>query len=167
MNRYPQLKGQFAGLGIDEKGASTYASCYVHSGLINVNTSYFGKLSKIAESYDADVKLNWHPKGTDWKSIITHEIGHAIDGFLSRNGYGTITNSYNIKNASVEMRRKVLKELKLTKKNISSEVSRYASKNDAEFFAECFAEYFDSDNPRPVAKKFGEIIEEWMKGTVK
>lgn len=167
MNRYPQLKGEFYGLGVNEKGASTYASCFMHNGSINVNAAYYGKLSKIAESYDADVKLNWHPQGTDWKSIITHEIGHAVDGYLTRNGHGEVTTSYNVKNASTKMRRQVLKELKLTKNDISAHVSRYASKNDAEFFAECFAEYIDSDEPRLMAKKFGEILEEWMKGLVK
>jgi SPP1 gp7 family putative phage head morphogenesis protein len=167
MNRYPQLKGEFYGLGVNEKGANTYASCYVYNGSINVNPSFYGKLSKITESYDADVKLNWHPQGTDWKSIITHEIGHAVDGYLTRNGHGEVTTSYNVKNASTKMRKQVLKELKLAKNDISAHVSRYASKNDAEFFAECFAEYIDSDEPRLMAKKFGEILEEWMKGLVK
>ena len=166
VNQYPQLKGEFFGLGTNENRTNTYASCYLHNGLINVNTAYYGKLSKIAESYDADVKLNWHPMGTDWKSIITHEIGHAVDGFLSRKGLAEMVGS-NIKNASVKMRKQVLKELKLTKNDISKEVSRYASKDDAEFFAECFAEYIDSLEPRPMAKKFGEILDEWMKGMVK
>jgi len=167
MRRYPQLKGQFSGLGIRERGSSTYASCYLYNGEVNVNTKFFGDLKNIAESYDADVKLNWHPKGTDWKSIITHEIGHAVDGFLTRNGYGSLTAYGNMKEASTNMRSKVLKSLKLAKKDIPKEVSRYGSKNDHEFFAECFAEYIDSEDPRPVAKKFGEILEEWMKGTVK
>ena len=163
MTKFPQLKGKFDSLGIKEKGASTYASCYLYNGNINVNPSYYSKFLKISESYDADVKIGWHPPGTDWKSIITHEIGHAVDGVLSKNGHGTMS-GFNIKNSSYEMRKQVLKELKLVKNDIGKEVSRYGSKNDAEFFAECFAEYIDSKTPRRVASKFGEILELWMKG---
>lgn len=32
-----------------------------------------------------------------------------------------------------------------------------------EFFAEAFAEYMDSPNPRPLAKAFGEVITSILK----
>jgi SPP1 gp7 family putative phage head morphogenesis protein len=166
MNKFPQLKGEFHSLGVNEQRSSTYASCYVYSGRINVNPKYFGDLQKIEKSFTGDVGSGFHPKGTDWKSIVTHELGHAVDGFLSRNGHGELS-GYTMKSSSYKMRKQVLKELKLAKKDISSEVSRYGSKDDDEFFAECFAEYMESNEPRRVAKKFGEILEEWMKGLVK
>lgn len=38
-------------------------------------------------------------------------------------------------------------------------VSRYASKNNQEWFAECFAEYITSANPRVVTTEFGKELE--------
>ena len=48
--------------------------------------------------------------------------------------------------------------------DIRNEVSGYATKDAQEWFAECFAEYMVSDEPRPVAAKFGEMLEELLKG---
>ena len=38
-------------------------------------------------------------------------------------------------------------------------VSRYASQNAQEWFAECYAEYITSPYPSDIAKKFGEFLE--------
>ena len=48
--------------------------------------------------------------------------------------------------------------------DVATAVSGYASKNHFEWFAECFAEYLDSENPRQVAAEFGKQLEEIMKG---
>ena len=48
--------------------------------------------------------------------------------------------------------------------DIEKSVSGYATQNHFEWFAECFAEYMESPNPRPVAQKFGEMLEELLKG---
>ena len=42
---------------------------------------------------------------------------------------------------------------------VSEYVSRYASKNPQEWFAECFAEYITSADPRVVASEFGKELE--------
>lgn len=171
IDRYPDLVGQFKTLGIRERGGNTYASCYVHSGDINVNVQYFGDAAKLAKSYERDLLTGFHPAGTDGYSIITHEIGHAVDGYMTRNGIAEIGSGFNIKNASTVIRKRALKELKMALKDVPKEVSRYGAKNDAEFFAEAFAEYMDSKSPRPVAKKVGEIVDELMdkirKGEIK
>ena len=41
---------------------------------------------------------------------------------------------------------------------IKQHISEYAADNAKEFFAECFAEYVMSDNPREAASFFGEVI---------
>ena len=45
---------------------------------------------------------------------------------------------------------------------IEKSVSRYATKNNKEWFAECFAEYITSANPRLVASEFGKELEKLM-----
>lgn len=163
-NKYPQLKGQFSGLGINENGASTYASCVSASGSVNVNPKYFKSLEGLQKTYASDVARGFHPPGTDCTAIITHELGHALDGYMTNAGVAGGNWRYR---TSYHMKMAVLKSLKLTEYDVGTQVSRYATKNDAEFFAECFAEYIHSDNPRPVAKRFGKLLGEWLKGMVK
>jgi hypothetical protein len=43
-------------------------------------------------------------------------------------------------------------------RGIKEEVSSYAGKNIHEFIAECWAESFNSDSPRPFAASAAEII---------
>lgn len=162
MDRYPQLIGQFRSLGTAETRGNVYASCSSYSGRINVNPKYFADEAKLIKSYDNDLGSGFHPKDTDGYSIITHEIGHAVDGFMTRNGVGDFTSMFNMKDASFTIRKRALKELKLTKNDIRRGVSGYGTKNDAEFFAEAFSEYMDSPTPRPIAKKVGEIVDELM-----
>lgn len=40
----------------------------------------------------------------------------------------------------------------------------YATQDAQEWFAECFCEWMDSENPRPVAVEFGKQLLELMKG---
>lgn len=171
IDRYPDLVGKFKTLGIKEKGGNTYASCYVHNGDINVNVQYFGDTDKLAKSYERDLATGFHPAGTDAYSIITHEIGHAVDGYMTYRGVAEMGSGFNFKHASTVIRKRALKELKMALKDVPTEVSRYGAKNDAEFFAEAFAEFMDSSSPRPIAKKVGEIIDELMdkirKGEIK
>jgi hypothetical protein len=46
------------------------------------------------------------------------------------------------------------------KPEITMGLSKYATENWMEFMAECFAEYKLSPNPRPIARMFGEFIDE-------
>ena len=74
--------------------------------------------------------------------------------------------SGKVKRMSSVMRTKVLKKVGLKTgdiRSIEQQVSGYATKNAAEFFAECFAEYMKSENPRPVATEFGKQLEEILK----
>lgn len=159
--RYPQLIGEFRGLGTGVKGASVYANCQVSTGEININPFYFGEKAKLLSKYEKDVRMAFHPENTTGFAIVTHEIAHAIDGYLSRNGFGTIK-GWNMKDASVAIRTRALKELKLAKKHVQAGLSEYATKSDAEFFAEAFAEYIHSPAPRDIARKVGEITEEML-----
>jgi hypothetical protein len=168
ISKYPQLKGKFDQIEAKALG-QTYARAHMNgSGSIEININYYKDASKLETSYNKDVSTGFHPAGTTYKSVITHEIGHVIDDLISTSGHGTIVSrgpyAYpKLTNASTYMRREVLKSLKLTKSDIIKGVSSYAAKNDLEFFAECFAEYMTSKNPRPMAAKFGEILNDWIK----
>ena len=65
---------------------------------------------------------------------------------------------------SAYLRPKVMKACGLKVSDIAREVSGYATYDAKEWFAECFCEWMESEDPRPVAKEFGKQLEALMKG---
>lgn len=166
--KYPQLKGKFGAVTSKNLGSGTYAQCWLRSdGRVDVNNAsgFYSNWSNVVKSYEMDVLSNWHPFGTTAESVVTHEVGHAIDGYLANSG---ILGGYNAageyRYASSLLRSKVMKQCGLTVKDSASAVSIYGSTNPQEWFAEAFAEYITSANPRPVAATIGKEIERLLKG---
>lgn len=166
-DKFPQLKGKLNSVGSMKLGGMTYAQCSFglgHGG-VTVNTQYFSNAEKLAKSYANDLQSGFHPKGTDFNSIVMHELGHAVDDYLTYTEMiSGVLNGWKPKIVSADLRPKVMKACGLKISDIREEVSGYATKDPQEWFAECFAEYMDSDAPRPVAAKFGEMLEELLKG---
>ena len=166
-NVYPQTRGKIGGVTAMDLGSSTYAQCYLYGNKrIEANSSekFFGDFSKVTELYNNDIRVGWHPVGTTAESIIIHELGHAIDGLLTDakvlGGGDWAAKKY--RTTSFYLRSKVAMSTGTKIKDMGSSVSIYGSMNEMEWFAECFAEYLTSANPRPVAKKFGEMLEKLM-----
>lgn len=165
---YPQVRNKIGGVTAKDLGGGTYAQCYLYSDKrIEVNNSdeFFGDFNRVIKSYENDVKWKWHPVGTTAESIVIHELGHAIDGLLTDaevldSGFSLKSEKYHT--ASFYIRSKVAMSTGVKIKDMGSSVSTYGSSNEMEWFAECFAEYLTSANPRPVAKKFGEMLEKLM-----
>lgn len=166
--KYPQLKGKFGAVTSKNLGSSTYAQCWLRSdGRVDVNNAngFYSNWSNVVKSYERDILSNWHPFGTTAESVVTHEVGHAIDGYLANSGIlGGYNTAGEYRYASSLLRSKVMKQCGLTVKDSASAVSRYGSTNPQEWFAEAFAEYITSANPRPVAATLGKEIERLLKG---
>lgn len=165
--KYPQLIGKVRGINASSLKAGTYAQCNVGTGRggITVSTLYYSDARKLAKTYEKDVAGGYHPAGTTWESILTHEFGHTIDDFLSNKLYlFGMKNHWEAKYASAALRPKVMKACGMKVSDAYKEVSGYASKDHFEWFAECFAEYMDSPQPRRVAQEFGRTLDEIMKG---
>lgn len=71
-----------------------------------------------------------------------HEVAHQIDFALGLSKNAEMVSLYR----------------SMSYQEIASGLSRYGAENIAEFIAEGWAEYCNSDNPRPIAKQIGEII---------
>lgn len=127
-------------------------------------------------------------------STIVHEYGHQLDGYLTLKGvYGGSVSQYGVTRTSAAVQKEVLRRIGLTDERlreirrqyasqgfsgenlnhavrferqdfIESHLSSYAYENCNEFFAEAFSEYMMSDNPRELARVFGEVLEEIMEG---
>ena len=186
LNKYPELKGQLASFKYDGAKGNAYASCRTLTGEIQTH-KMFANDDKLVQNYASDVAAGFHPVGTDHNSIIVHELGHALDGYMTKkkllgadyNSYGVLHSAsqtakdmtlkflgFDRQEIAIELksqgltlsqRRDILNERE--KEFIAEHISKYAAENEKEFFAECFAEYVTSDEPREAAKIFGKIID--------
>lgn len=162
---FPMLKGTMYCLSPEALSADTYAHCHMYSGEVNISKKFFSDWDKLSKSVEHDVQSGWHPQGTENpKSIIAHEIGHAIDGYLTikKNMFG-YTPGGNYKYASSVLRPKVMKAAGYKVSDVGKAVSRYATTNAKEWFAESFSEYVSSSNPRPAAAAFGRELKKLLK----
>lgn len=164
-DKYPQLKGFFNGVISFSLGSGTYADCNLSSGTIRVSDSMYRSVDALSRQYAADIRSNWHPVGTDWSAIVTHEIGHAIDGYISQRMRGTDSSYSSWDFNSTEMRSKIAARLGVptSSESISREVSRYGGTKSVEWFAESFAEGMRSVNPRRMAKEFMKDLDEILR----
>lgn len=166
-NRYPQLKGKLNAVTSQLLNSMTYAQCSFglgHGG-ISVNTKFYSDMEKLRKSVANDEAKGFHPKGLlTEESVVMHELGHAIDDYLTYTRFAAGVKGWKPKIVSADLRPKVMRACGLKISNIRTEVSGYATKDAQEWFAECFAEYMLSEAPRAVAAKFGEMLEELLKG---
>ena len=190
IEKFPQLKGHFTKIEYDES-IDAIASSYSITGSVKLSKK-FKDYQKLQKEYDYDVRLRWHPKGTTAQSTITHEIGHQLDGLLTKKGiYGGSVSQYGITRTSVAVQKEVLSRIGLSderlreirkqysdmgykgkdlnhavqferKEFIEKHICSYAAENSNEFFACLYAEYMDSPEPREAATIFGEILERIM-----
>ena len=105
---------------------------------------------RFLNSIKGDVATKFHPQGCDTiRSILDHEIGHQIDDMLDLWDNVEIARLYK----------------SMTPAEMTDKLSRYAWDNsnmmkEREFIAEAWSEYVNNPEPREVARKVGEIIEE-------
>ncbi len=165
-NRLPELRGQLNCINARKLSAGTYAQCSygLGRGGISVNTSYFSDVERLTKLYANDLAHGFHPAGTTYGSIVTHELGHAVDDYLSVIHQLAGLNGWRAKKVSAYLRPKVMKACGLKVSDTRTAVSGYATQDAQEWFAECFCEWMDSENPRPVAVEFGKQLLELMKG---
>lgn len=160
-DKFPQLAKQGYGkLAKENIKSSTYANNLSIVNSVTLNSSWYDDLPKLEKSYADDVSSEWHPQGTNYNSIITHELGHGLLGYIQS----------NLGVSGKAIRSKVLKKLGLHIKDINTHLSRYPNNSRDpvhEFFAEAFAEYMDSPNPRPLAVEFGKEIERILRDSDK
>ena len=165
-DRYPQLIGAFSGVKSFDLGNGVYADCNLQTRQIRVSDTMYRNAQALARQYASDIRSNWHPAGTDWQAIITHEIGHAIDGFISQKldvGGRSFYRDWHQNSAMLQ--KKVADKLNIapTRDRISKEVSRYGASNTAEWFAEAFAEGMRSSTPRRMAVELMKELDEIMR----
>ncbi len=186
---FPQLKGHLKSIKYSDKIADgTIALSHSIAGTIDVGPAFLD-YDTLAKKYAYGVKIGQYAKGTTVDSILMHEMGHQVDGLLTKNGlfdgeigmYGTIRSSQAIQNDILDvlgLSAQRLKDIRqeyrdkgytgkdlthavLTERKwfIEEHVSGYAATNEREFLAECFSELVTSEHPREAAQELGKILE--------
>lgn len=163
--KYPELKGAVGELKTTaSKRAYAFIETHMDGSMkLAVSTMKYGRgMKSLEDSYKRDLEAGFHPKGTTAKDIITHEYGHVYAGVQTKRKFGvaaskTLDHSDGFsfilerknKNWETSIRNTAAKELGISASEFAGRISRYAKTNAAETFAEAFAEFNSSPNPRP------------------
>ena len=159
--KFPQMRGKLAAPVSAKKDRTIYADCMVGfgNGGITINRSRFYDYGKFKKSVSDDFAKGWFSS----KDVVMHELGHAMDDFLSVNQHLFGVNGKSRSDfVSHKVRPMILRDSGIKLGDIRTEVSEYATTNQHEWFAEVFAEYMSSENPRKCASSFGKWLEEVM-----
>lgn len=113
--------------------------------IIRINADAFRDAEVLRAEYEKLEKERWFVKGTDYRSIIKHEVGHVVANMYGLDGMeiaSGITNS----------------DRKETMNYIAKNLSEYAGafKDGSEIISEVFSAVFGSDNPSEFSLKFME-----------
>ncbi len=172
-NEFPEVKGKLYGIRIKELGSNTLGQCLTMdplghmNGGIDINSKYVGNSSKMDDVYAKDVSHGFHPEvkqGISGAQATTvHEIGHALDGYISEM-YTSHTGSTKTDTFSTDVLKNVSKKNKMTQKAAKGSISKYATANNREFFAESIASALCGSNPNQVAKDVLAEAKAMMKG---
>ena len=175
MEEFPEMDTNFGNLiSYNRWRSGVFADCEMHSGNIRINRKserFFGDVDAVKATYERTVASEFHPPGTDWTSVMTHELGHAVAGYYD-NKYRKQLGPLNSMASVVAQRtRDALKGRRIwygSFEEMARDVSKYARKDRDEFWAECLAEYKHSASPREICveavKQFHSLVAELESG---
>lgn len=141
---FKDLKLSFG--GTSKLGIRDYACYNPESRTIHLNPVFYNDFRKYFDCYSADVRENYHPKGTTYRATIFHEFGHHIEESKSIKPKIEAKKQFETFNGRYFTR-------KMSDQWVSDNLSEYAWQFDyGEFISESFAEYYNSQQPRELAK---------------
>ena len=138
--------------------------------VIQINRNKFSDEKIVIEEYNKDLKAGFHPKGTTYKDMGIHELGHSVTYEIIRNKYNTkkqIANDWNNDITAKQILNKAFTNLgindKFNKNILRNNISKYARTKYSETIGEAFADYYANKEKSSVLSR--EIIKV-MKGMV-
>ena len=164
--KYTFLKGNIKSFRFSDSDGTrnSYAwTGFIKNSSVNINRKYAKNYADFIELLKSDIKIKWHPAIDNNKfieSVIIHEYGHVLEATYQ---YYKSTSTA----PSISIRKKVMENFGgVNFRSIKDNLSEYATTNSVEWFAEAFSEYVASDNPRPLAKEFGEYFDKKIAKTL-
>ena len=177
----PELRGFLQKLEIsDALNSNSYACAgYCAKGgklgtQILLNSKYFSDCN-FDRLLEEDKEEGWLA-GEGIKAVIKHEFGHIVQlkmdcdesglniGDTNEDTLQRMEQSWETNSVTRSICLSALSELNMAHEDIEGNLSRYASKDYGECFAEAYSEYYTCENPRPLAntiiKKYKNYIRE-------
>lgn len=157
-NKYPEMKGKVEAFDPNTRSENAYASITTWSNRItgnwskmhfNANPKLMGSVEQATKAYIRDLSSGFHPANTSYKDILVHEVGHILDNIVG----GPVYSDKFVK----EIAEQAFKEMGYTSNKEVNEaiasLSRYATQDCKELWAEAFADYYcNEDNAHPLSK---------------
>ncbi len=154
-NLYPQLKGSMKSIEADSKMGNAIAAVS-YSGKLKISTKLFWDTKETERMYELTTNKGFHPKGTEYMDVITHECSHMIERLKGWNDYAPKVVNQALKNLDVTTKKEMAE--------IAKDLSKYATYNEAEFMAEAFADAISNGSKaKPISKEILNIINREMR----
>ena len=170
---FPQIKGKIKQIEVIEHpngGMNIEPDLKDGKYIIQINRNFFDNENTIQKQYLEAIKTGFHPKGTTYKDMGNHELGHSATFEIIKSKYRdekAIVFDWNNDITAKEIVNQAFMNLgindKLTKKMLRNNISIYARKQYSETIGEAFADYYSNKNKANILSK--EIVKT-MKGMI-
>ncbi len=164
-SEYPEMAGKIKGITISKRntGGASYNNV---THMLEIGQDFFGgSIDEMRETYAKMVRSGYAPQGCDYRGILVHEFGHAIDQQISgKNALASGTYYGEFLHDVAGFKSSMSKGVS---EYVREHVSRYADVSPIECFAECFNEYVCSSKPREMASWYGKRIDQFFGRTAK
>lgn len=147
-NRYPDLKGAVSNLVMSTHPSRFAETLYNgRDGSMSLAIGarkYKDGLDAVDKAWKGDVEIGFHPEGTEGSAVLWHEYGHVFASKVNMGSGASVRDkliAVRDKKAETEWRKEAEKKLGLSDGELGAKISRYATFDDGELFAEAFAAY--------------------------
>lgn len=160
MGDYPMIE-QWPKNGLkisgESKNSRAMAWAFRHKPEITLNSRYHYSLDKIMKTVKGGIdRHHFMPSKTYANYIINHEYGHYVENYLMKKN-GT---------SQAKITRDIIRIAKtrynMPESELPKTLSKYGAKNNAEFFAECFANA-RGGRPNALGKAMNDYLRENLK----
>jgi len=159
--QYPDIKGYVTVIEYTDEIADdrwmemTPTSSFNHGG-IAINKSSFADLKSVADDWQISLDYNFSPKGTSYRTMIVHEMAHALEAYLVYHQYSKYTDrepawdegkiARELVNTAYDKVVPTL-ERKVSQDRLLQQISEYAfDGGPSEALAEAFHDVYDNGN---------------------
>lgn len=180
IDEVPQAAQCFKAIRGDDLPAGTYTRAKADTGEIITSNQKFASGSDIEQKYKADVIFGFHPEGTTYENIVTHEAGHILERALIEKAHphqdgrspleeehvkasewDNYTQSKQLISEACKAAKKTPDGKGKTNRKLIESVSGYAKKNSGEALAECVADYVaNRSKAKPLSKEVWKLLKD-------
>ena len=173
--RYPTLMAGLTAIG-DETDNNSFGS--TDGSTLYVNTAYFGNTQGLDTLYASTVSSGFHPAGTTWKDIDTHELGHIAMHAIGKKWYTDpkeFQRRWNNGTLPARLVHEAYDEIKSapnsygfpgklpSEADLRKAISTYASQNFHETVAEAWTDYHANGNAsKAMSRAIYAVMQRYM-----